>query len=53
MRAIGLELRMEREKLEEEDLESKKKLIGEVQEIQENIKMEQEKVVQQNRKLHD
>jgi hypothetical protein len=35
------------------ELESKKKLVEEVQEIKENIKVEQEKILQMNRKIHD
>lgn len=53
MKQIALELRNEREQLEQQDLEEKKKLVEEVQESKENIKVEQEKVLQQNRKIHD
>ena len=53
MKQIALELKLEREKLESQDLESKKKLVGEVQQSKENIKIEQEKVLNQNRKIHD
>jgi hypothetical protein len=44
---------MEREQLETNELESKKKLVEEVQESKENIKVEQEKILQINRKIHD
>jgi hypothetical protein len=53
MKLIALELKNERERLEVEELEGKKKLVEEVQESKENIKAEQEKVLQQNRKIHD
>ena len=36
-----------------DELEQKKKLVEEVQESKENIKVEQEKVILQNKKLHD
>ncbi len=35
------------------ELENKKKLVEEVQESKENIKVEQEKILNQNRKIHD
>ena len=35
------------------ELENKKKLVEEVQESKENIKVEQEKILNHNRKIHD
>ena len=53
MKQIAFQLKLEREKLEVQDLQSKKKLVGEVQESKQNIKVEQEKILNQNKKIHD